>query len=38
MKNFIKKLFGIAEMEEALAETKKKIAEAEAQVTKAKDF
>ena len=37
MKNFIKKLFGIAEMEEALAETQKKIAEAEAQVTKAKE-
>jgi len=37
MKNFVKKLFGITVMEEALAETQRKIAEAEAQVNKAKE-
>ena len=37
MKNFIKKLFGIDEMEAALAETQRKITEAEEQVTKAKE-
>lgn len=37
MKNFIKKIFGINEMEAALAETQRKITEAEEQVTKAKE-
>ena len=37
MKNFIKKLFGLDEMEAALAETQRKITEAEEQVTKAKE-
>ncbi len=37
MKNFIKKIFGIDEMEAALAETQRKIIEAEEQVTKAKE-
>jgi len=37
MKNFIKKIFGIDEMEAALAETQRKITEAEEQVTKAKE-
>jgi hypothetical protein len=35
MKNFIKKLFGITEMEQALEETKRKIAEAEANMISA---
>ncbi len=36
MKNFLKKVFGITEMEAALAETKRKIDEAEAKVSVAK--
>ena len=36
MKQFLKKVFGITEMEETLAETQRKIAEAEAKVAEAK--
>jgi len=37
MKTFLKKIFGITEMEQTLELTKSKIAEAEAQVAKAKE-
>ncbi len=37
MKKILKKIFGITEMEAALAETQRKITEAEEQITKAKE-